>query len=139
MPEHGVQRPVQVMHHQGNQSETITRKECGAFLILHMANIAEQSAERDASPGFWLSAVSQWGVLARALTNQAPPILDQCAARLSEAEERQGRERYLEGLASFEKDSWLKGKSVQDSGIRCESRSCSYRTKFTNIGLTYGI
>lgn len=89
---------IRVACHRGPAHVNISREDAGKLLIVHMANVSEQTRRHDASPGIWVSAVSRWGVLARPLTTRIPPIFSSCTTQVSVENEKIAGERYRAGL-----------------------------------------
>jgi hypothetical protein len=99
-------------HGVGDSSELITIRHAGrstsreslgaidvyALMILHMANIAEQSRGPGGGPGEWLSTVSGIGAKLDQAYVTLPTAFAFCSATVSVDEERQARDKYQAGL-----------------------------------------
>jgi hypothetical protein len=66
---------------------TVTPSQVGDLLLLHLANIAEQSCATDSSPSPWLAAASELACYAAAFSSNVPTIFSGCTARIDIADE----------------------------------------------------
>jgi hypothetical protein len=81
-------------------SETLTRREAGHLLVLHMANLAEQACDEEGLPGRWIARVSRWGAKLAAAGLPAPRVLGGCSSVISADDEQGALASYLAGLST---------------------------------------
>lgn len=68
------------------------------LLVIHMANIAEQSAAANRSPVEWMDRVSRLGTLVQGLDPRCPPVFDGCSKRVGLEGERRLLATYVAAL-----------------------------------------
>ena len=83
----------------------LSRADVSRLLILHMANLAEQSVEDDGRPGLWLARVSTWGACLSPRDAAIPPIFDGCRVIITADAERRARAAYVAALAEDDADA----------------------------------
>ena len=74
-----------------------TPDELDALVLLHMANIAEQTQADDGSPGKWLGRLCELGELIRGPGQITPPVFIARMGELSEADETMALRAYRDG------------------------------------------
>ncbi len=81
-----------------------TRAELDALVVLHMANLAEQAAARDGSPGRWLAQLGRLaGHLADSETITLPSVFA-ALLHLTDEDEERARQAYRAGLAENDRE-----------------------------------
>ncbi len=81
-------------------------EESDALIILHMANLAEQTQARDGSPGMWLAKLRELAEAVLASDAVALPMFIAELATFNAADEERTRELYRAGLAEGEGADW---------------------------------
>ncbi len=76
-----------------------TRGESDALIVLHMANLAEQTSARDGSPGIWLAKQRDVAEVIVDSEAVAVPVFTAELATFGAADEAHTRELYRDGLA----------------------------------------
>jgi Aspartyl/Asparaginyl beta-hydroxylase/Domain of unknown function (DUF6817) len=83
---------------QDASGEAATRDELDALVLLHMANLAEQTRATDGSPGRWLIRLRDLAELLLDGEAIVPPLFVAQLATLSDADESIARNAYVEGV-----------------------------------------
>lgn len=89
---------LRVANRVGGAEHVLSTRECRDLLVLHLANIAEQSAAPNGSPAVWLERASRIGSLARRFGVKAPPVFDHCRALVSHESEERLMQAYASAL-----------------------------------------
>jgi hypothetical protein len=93
---------IDVRSEAGCEDRFISGEEAAQLLILHLANMAEQSCENGGRPGIWLSRFSR---LARNLQKSdqlAPALFSGASATISEQQETELRDAYTIAIMNSE-------------------------------------
>lgn len=91
----------------GGQAEQLTIDEAASLLVLHLANIAEQSCCGDGSPSLYLANLSSMGLILNRISTDIPLILDRCRQVVSPEDESAARDAYLAGCSAMATDTSL--------------------------------
>ena len=81
-----------------DDSDPPTRSELDALVLLHMANLAEQTRSADGSPGLWLAQIRELADLLIDSGAITPPLFTAQLAAFDPAEESLARRAYLDGI-----------------------------------------
>ncbi|MDQ6818883.1 MAG: aspartyl/asparaginyl beta-hydroxylase domain-containing protein [Actinomycetota bacterium] len=87
-----------------------SRDESDALIVLHMANLAEQTQARDGSPGKWLAKLRELAEVALASDAVTLPGCIAELAPFTAADEEYTRELYRAGLAEGEVPVWRRNR-----------------------------
>jgi hypothetical protein len=71
------------------------------LLLIEMANAADQAIDEKGDSSIWLFDVSKIGRLVSLLSDECPPIFNNCCSILEKDKEIQARSLYFSGLESF--------------------------------------
>jgi hypothetical protein len=96
--------PLHFANRHGGPDLTVTRRDVGDLLVLHIANTAEQCCQSDGVPAPWIAQAAELGQWTKNLADVVPPVFDGCTRIVSRASEDRLLEAYRTALEQVATD-----------------------------------
>ncbi len=92
---------IELANHKTGERRRFDRGLIGQFLVILVADRADQSCDSSLAPRVWLSTYSRLLRLARDAVDPVPPVFRRCTAQVRLEDERRARALYLKGSAQL--------------------------------------